>query len=69
MNARLADLENQILINELVSSVKDFSARKKVSLQEALDFKIAIHIKQSQREGAKAAWEQRADQARKILSL
>ena len=67
MNARLAVLENQILINELVDSAKTFAQRRGVSILEALDFQVQINIKYASTESAKAAWEQRGDAALKMI--
>jgi hypothetical protein len=67
MNARIAVLENQRLVNELVLSAKTFAKRRSVSIVEALDFQVQSRIKYASTESAKAAWEQRGDVALKMI--
>ena len=67
MNARIAVLENQILINFLADSAKKFAERKKISPEQALELVVQIRINRAKREGEKALWEQRRDAALKII--
>jgi len=67
MNARIAVLENEALVRELVDSVINFSQKKGVSIEDALKYQLKVRIKFAKREGEKSAWEQRRDVALKII--
>lgn len=66
MNARTAIEENARLVKELFNSAKEFSERKGISIEEAIDFKASVMIKYAKSENAKCAIELRAKEAKKM---
>jgi|GEM_PF-7079714 len=63
MNARLAVLENELMVKQLIEGAEALATRKGITIQEAIIFRADVSIKYAKSEGAKAAWEIRKDQA------
>ncbi len=63
MNSRLAVLENELMVRQLIEGAESLATRKAISIEEAIIFRADVSIKYAKSEGAKAAWEIRKDQA------
>lgn len=67
MNARLADQQNEILVQQLVDSSKEMAARLQISVSEAIDKRVAYYEKYAITDTEATAWYLRGQQAKKII--
>ena len=68
MNARLAVEENKMLVSELLENSKEMAARLGITVEEAIDKKVAVYVKRAKNETEAAAWELRGDEAKNLNS-
>jgi len=66
MNARLAVEANKNIVTELLDSSKEMAARLGITVDEAIDKKIAFYTKRAKNETEASAWELRGDEAKKL---
>jgi len=67
MNARTAVQENARLANEIFNSAKEFSERKNITVEEAIDFKVSLMIKHAENDNNRAAIEIMGRNAKKLI--
>lgn len=66
MNARQAVEQNEILTKHLLNSSKEMAARLNITVEEAIDKKVAVYVKYAKTGNEAVAWEIRGENAKKL---
>lgn len=68
MNARIAIKENKRITLDFFNEIKEFSERTGKSLNETLEFKLALRMKWAKNDNEKAAWDLRAKEVEEMIN-
>ncbi len=68
MNARQAVEKNEELTNDLFNSSKEMAIRLNITIEEAINKKVAIYIKNAKSNNEAAAWDIRGENAKKKIN-
>jgi len=69
INGRTAVNRHLYLVNEFVADVKRFAENHEKSLEDSLDYLLAVKIKHSSNDTARCAWEIIAEKAKFDLHI
>jgi len=67
MNARQAVEQNEVLTNDLLTASKEMAKRLNITIEEAIDKKVAFYVKNAKSNNEAAAWEIRGENAKKKI--